>query len=155
SSPRAIAPTTRKQLTYHVSLTPGAQTKYRVVGWLCARQPVSGRTIQVLLPGATVNHAYWDFPLRPQQYSYVRALTDAGYATLNLDMPGSGVSDYPPGLQVTNAANAYVLHQIIQTLHGGQGPYASFGKVILAGWSYGSAVAVLEAGQYADVDGVI
>lgn len=155
SSP-AVASTTCKQLTYHVRLTPGARVQYRVVGWLCAKLPFTGRTIQVLIPGYTVNHLYWDFPLRPQQYSYVRALTNAGYATLNLDSLGSGQSDLPvPGDRVTVEAQAYVMHQIIQTLHGGQGPYSSFGKVILAGVSMGSAIAVVEANRYADVDGVI
>jgi pimeloyl-ACP methyl ester carboxylesterase len=155
SSTHSTVPATCTQLTYHVTLAPGARTQYTVVGWLCGQAPLSRRTIQVLLPGATMNHTYWDFPLRPQQYSYVRALTNAGYATLNLDLLGTGASAHPPADQVTNAAHAYVVHQIIQTLRGGQGPYASFGKVILVGHSYASGVAVLEASQYADVDGVI
>ena len=38
---------------------------------------------------------------------------------------------------------------------GGQGPYASFGKVILVGHSSGSGVIAIEANRYADVDGVV
>jgi pimeloyl-ACP methyl ester carboxylesterase len=116
---------------------------------------LTGRTVQVLIPGTTQTHLYWDFPLRPQQYSYVRALTNAGYATLNLDNIGSGQSDLPPGDQVTDEAAAYVVHQIIQTLHAGQRPESSLGKVILVGVSVGSAIAVIEANRYADVDGLI
>jgi hypothetical protein len=97
SSAQTTAPMTCKQLMYKVTLTPQARTHYRVVGWLCGQAPLGGRTIQVLIHGDSLNHTYWDFPLRPQQYSYVRALTTAGYATLNLDMPGAGVSDLPPG----------------------------------------------------------
>jgi pimeloyl-ACP methyl ester carboxylesterase len=85
----------------------------------------------------------------------VRALTNAGYATLALDRLGSGQSDHPPGDQVTVAAQAYVVHQIIQTLHVGQGPASSLGKVILVGHSTGAAIAVIEANRYADADGII
>jgi pimeloyl-ACP methyl ester carboxylesterase len=109
----------------------------------------------VLIPGTTATHLLWDFPLRPQQYSYVRALTNAGYATLNLDRLGSGQSDLPPGDQVTGEAAAYVVHQIVQALHTGQRPASSLGKVILVGHSLGAAIAVVEANRYADVDGLI
>jgi pimeloyl-ACP methyl ester carboxylesterase len=125
------------------------------VGWLCGRPPLSGRTVQILISGTTQTHLYWDFPLRPQQYSYVRALTNAGYATLNLDRLGTGQSDHPPGDRVTNEAQAYVVHQIIQMLHTSQRPASSLGKVILVGHSAGAGIAVVEANRYADVDGVI
>jgi pimeloyl-ACP methyl ester carboxylesterase len=62
---------------------------------------------------------------------------------------------FPQGDQLTYPAKAYVVHQIVQTLRGGQGPYDSFGKVILVGHSSGSVVAAIEANRYADVDGVI
>jgi pimeloyl-ACP methyl ester carboxylesterase len=151
----ALQPPTCQQLQFRVALAPGAPARYKVVGWLCGRPPLTGRTVQVLISGTTQTHLYWDFPLRPQQYSYVRALTNAGYATLNLDRLGSGQSDHPLGDQVTVAAQAYVVHQIIQTLHTGQGPASSFGKVILVGHSAGVAMAIVEANRYADVDGLI
>jgi pimeloyl-ACP methyl ester carboxylesterase len=151
----ALQPPTCQQRQFRVALAPGAPARYKVVGWLCGRPPLSGRTIQVLIPGATQTHLYWDVPLRPQQYSYVRALTNAGYATLNLDRLGSGQSDLPPGDRVTVAAQAYVVHQIVQALRAGQQPQASFGKVILVGHSMGSAIAIFEASRYADVDGLI
>lgn len=70
------------------------------------------------------------------------ALTNAGYATLNMDTLGSGQSDLPaPGDQLTLEAQAYVVHQFIQALHAGQGSESSFGKVILAGLSIGSDIA--------------
>jgi pimeloyl-ACP methyl ester carboxylesterase len=151
----ALPPPTCQKLQFRVTLAPGAQAHYKVVGWLCAKPPLTGRTVQVLLAGGTANHLYWDFPIRPQQYSYVRALTNAGYATLNLDNIGSGQSDLPPADQVTTDAAAYVVHQIVQALRAGQRPEFSFGKVILVGHSNGSAVAVVEANRYADVDGLI
>jgi pimeloyl-ACP methyl ester carboxylesterase len=151
----ALQPPTCQQRQFHVALAPGAPVRYTVVGWLCGRPPLTGRTIQVLIPGTAATHLYWDFPLRPQQYSYVRALTNAGYATLNLDRLGTGQSDLPPGDQVTVAAQAYVIHQIVKALHTGQGPASSLGKVILVGHSLGSAIAIDEANRYADMDGVI
>jgi hypothetical protein len=117
-----LQPPTCQHLQFRVALAPGAPAHYKVVGWLCGRPPLTGRTVQVLIPGSTLDHLYWDFPLRPQQYSYVRALTTAGYATLNPDRLGSGQSDLPPGDRVTVEAQAYVLHQIIQTLPTGQRP---------------------------------
>jgi pimeloyl-ACP methyl ester carboxylesterase len=119
------------------------------------RTPLSGRTVQILISGTTQTHVYWDFPLRPQQYSYVHALTNAAYAMLNLDRLGTGQSDHPPGDQVTIAAQAYTVHQIIQALHAVQGPGSSLGKVILVGHSVGAAIPVVEANRYVDVDGVI
>jgi pimeloyl-ACP methyl ester carboxylesterase len=47
-----------------------------------------------------------------------------------------------------------VVHQIIPTLHAGQGPASSLGKVILVGHSTGAAITVVEANQYADADGI-
>jgi hypothetical protein len=87
-----LQPPTWEQLQFHVALEPGLPARYKVVGWLCGRPPLSGRTVQVLISGTTQTHVYWDFPLRPQQHSYVHALTNAGYATLNLDRLGSDQS---------------------------------------------------------------
>jgi hypothetical protein len=71
----ALQPPTCQQLQFHVALAPGLPARYKVVGWLCGRPPLSGRTVQILISGTTQTHVYWDFPLRSQQYSYVRALT--------------------------------------------------------------------------------
>jgi pimeloyl-ACP methyl ester carboxylesterase len=144
-----------KKLQFNVTLTPTAVTRYPVIGWLCSKPGLIGRTVQVLLPGSSLSHLYWDFPFRPQQYSYVHALTNAGYATLNLDRLGSGASGLPPGGLVTVDTSAYVVHQIVHSLHSGRASQSAFGKVILVGYSTGSAVAVMEASRYADVNGVI
>lgn len=109
--------------------------------------------VQLLLSGATYGHLYWDFPLHPEQYSYVRALTNAGYATFNLERIGIGESDHPAGNKVTMQVNAFVAHQIVQALRNGQ--LGKFSQVILVGHSLGSGIAVLEAGQYNDVNGIV
>lgn len=138
-----------------VHLSPDDSTVYNVVGWLCGDSPLEGRTIQVLLSGGMYGHVYWDFPDQSGRYSYVKKMNKAGYATFNMDRIGIGQSDHPdPGL-VTLHANAYITHQIIQALRSGEINGVSFSKVILVGHSLGSFIAVEEASQYADVDGVI
>lgn len=157
ASPLAILnpPTLCSDVEFFVTLAPGDPATHRVVGQLCAKPSLRRRVIHVLVSGATYGHVYWDFPLRPGQYSYVKALTDAGYATLNLDRIGIGQSDHPPAAQVTIESNAFVRHQIVQTLREGSLTRFSFSKVILVAHSLGSGIALVEASTYADVDGVV
>lgn len=148
------------KLTFNVALAEGQTANYHVVGWLCGRGDIQHRTIQVLVHGITYSHYYWDFPYKPEQYSYVNALTAAGFATLNLDRIGIGESDHPPALEVTTTSNAYVVHQIVQQLRSGQLDTPSFGRirgkrVMLVGHSLGAGISMLEAGTYHDVDGMI
>ena len=149
-----------EQVTFPVALSPGEAADNTIVAWLCARGPIAGRTIQVLLHGGTYDHNYWDFPLHPEQYSYVRALTDAGYVTLNLDRLGSGSSSHPNPDILTLHANAFTVHQIVQALRAGQVNVSGFGpvggsRVILVGHSLGSYISAIEASTYGDVDGVV
>src|SRR5712675_837809 len=62
-------------------------------------------TLQILVSGSTYSHLYWDWPTAPE-YSYVRWMAEHGYATLNLDRLGIGISSHPPGEQVTVEAHA-------------------------------------------------
>jgi pimeloyl-ACP methyl ester carboxylesterase len=154
-----IAPTCDK-LTFQVALSAGQPANYHVVGWLCGRGSIDHRVLQVLVHGITYSHNYWDFPYKPEQYSYVNYLTAAGYATLNLDRIGIGESDHPPALDVTVTSNAYVIHQIIQQFRAGSVTTPSFGRVkskrvMTVGHSLGSAISMLEAATYHDVDGMI
>ncbi|MBO0777878.1 MAG: alpha/beta fold hydrolase, partial [Ktedonobacteraceae bacterium] len=138
-----------------MTLSPIDPTVYRVATWLCAQGSLNGKTVQVLVHGSTYDHNYWDFPSVPQKYSYVRQITGAGYATLNMDRIGTGLSDHPPALSVTLQSNAYVLHQLVQALRNGKVYGIRFPKVMLVGHSFGSVITVAEASQFADVDGVI
>jgi pimeloyl-ACP methyl ester carboxylesterase len=135
-----------------VSLQEGQPANYEVVGKLCSK-PNGKKVVHLLLSGATYGSVYWDFPLLPEFYSYVRHLTGAGYATLNIDRIGIGESSRPPADQVTIQANAFVVHQLIQALHDGR--IGSFSKVILVGHSLGSGIALSEQAQYGDANGLI
>ena len=64
-----------------VALARGEPKQYQVYGQLCGQSPLGDRTVQVLVSGTTYSHIYWDFPYQSENYSYVDALTQAGYAT--------------------------------------------------------------------------
>ena len=141
-----------KESRLAVAIAEGQPANYEVVGRLCYK-PNNKNIVHLLIHGATSSHLYWDFPLSPEKYSYVRKLTQAGYATFNFDRIGIGQSDHPPAELVTIQANAFVTRQIVQALRDGR--LGTFSKVILVGHSLGSGIAIAEAGQYGDVDGVI
>jgi len=97
---------------------PGAadQTMW---GQLCYRGQDQPRTVQVLMPGATYNHLYWDFPYGNGYYSYVGAATAAGYATFDVDPVGQGNSSHPASAEVTLTAEAVALHDAVTALRSG------------------------------------
>jgi pimeloyl-ACP methyl ester carboxylesterase len=138
-----------------VRLSAAASVTYRIAGWLCADGTPQGHTVEVLIPGLTYGASYWNFPVGPARYSYVRAATAAGYATLAIDRLGTGASDHPPGAQVTAMSEASALHDVVAQLRAGKVGHVSFGKIVLVGHSYGSDIALREAAAYADVSGVI
>jgi pimeloyl-ACP methyl ester carboxylesterase len=116
-------------------------------GKLCT--PQGATTVQVLIPGGTYNGSYWDIAYTPEIRSYRQSMNDAGYATLAVDRLGTGRSSKPLSTLVTASAQAAAVHQVIQTLR------PRFTKVLVGGHSIGSAMAMIEAGTYHDVDGVI
>ncbi|HET7639857.1 MAG TPA: alpha/beta hydrolase [Ktedonobacteraceae bacterium] len=138
-----------------VALAAGQAPAYHLAGWLCWQGTLADKTVQLLTPGGTYDHTYWDFSLQPDVYSYVRAATAQGYATFNYDRLGTGLSDHPAPLAVTFPAETYILHQLVQQTRAGTITGAPVTKVLHVGHSYGSMVAVNEAATYHDVDGVV
>lgn len=143
------------QASTPVTLSPLNPTIYHVATWLCSQGPIAGKTVQVLVHGATYDHTYWNFPISAQTYSYVKQMTNAGYVTLNFDRIGTGLSDTPPALQVDLQSNAYVLHQLVQDLRNGSFSGVSFSKIVLVGHSFGATTVIEEASQFADAGGII
>lgn len=126
---------------------------YTMAGTLCTPATSAG-TVQVLIPGGFYNRSYWDISVEPQIRSFRRAMNNAGYATLTIDRLGTGHSSTPPSVLLTAIAQAGAVHQVVRALRSGsEGP--QFDKVILGGHSLGSAIAVIEAATYRDVDGVL
>lgn len=153
ASDRSHSGATCRDYMFAVSMTPGQPRKYHVFGRLCYRGNPHGKTIQVLLPGGTYDHNYWDFPYQSRNYSYVEYLTRRGYATLDLDRLGFGYSSVVDPLRDTSATQAYVVHQVIHDVRSGK--VGEFGKIIEVAHSLGSYVLWWEAGTYHDVNGVI
>jgi pimeloyl-ACP methyl ester carboxylesterase len=131
---------------------PADQTMW---GQLCYRGSREPGTVQVLVPGATYNHLYWNSPYGDGYFSYVDAATAAGYATFDVDPIGQGNSSHPPSADVTLTAEAVALHGAITALRSGIVDGHPFSHVITVGHSIGSVDAWLEAAQYQDVDALI
>lgn len=123
-------------------------------GQLCYRggEP---RAVQVLVPGATYSHLYWNFPYGDGYYSYVDAATAAGYATFDVDPVGDGQSSHPPSSQLDLNGQAVALHDVVAALRSGAVDGHAFARVVLVGHSIGSYAAWLEVARYHDVDAVI
>lgn len=125
-----------------------------LAGELCL--PSGGSdTVVVMMAGSNYNHVYWDFPYQPETYNFRQALERAGYATLVVDRLGNGASTRPPSAQLSATASANALHDIVQTLRRGIDGAAPFARVVTAGHSLSSGIAVLEATRHHDVDGVL
>lgn len=118
-----------------------------VHGRLCA--PPGASTVVVLIPGGTYNASYWDIAYTPEVRSFRLAMNQAGIATLALDRLGTGAGSKPLSALLSASVQATAAHQVIQSVR------PRFAKVIVGGHSIGSAMAMIEAGRYRDVDGVL
>jgi pimeloyl-ACP methyl ester carboxylesterase len=147
--PPASAATACQDVTYpvRIGLTPLVTSQETVAGRLCV--PTGATTVQVLIPGGTYDRTYWDVGFEPSTHSFTQAQNNAGFATLALDRLGTGKSSKPLSALITASTQASAVHQVITTLK------PRFTKVIVAGHSIGSAMAMIEAGTHRDVDGVL
>jgi len=148
----------RGDLRLRVALAPGQPARYTVSGELCSTEAErrDGRTVQLLIPGATYDHRYWDFgTIDGRRYSYARDVAARGYPTLALDMLGTGESSTPPSGQITIDTAAFVAHQAVRGLRDGAFAGIRFGKVIEVGHSLNSIAVWQEAITYQDVNGLI
>ncbi len=128
---------------------------FEIYGELCRPAGSDPSTVQVLLPGGSYNHNYWDISYQPEKYSYVRHMNEAGHTTFNIDRIGTGLSSHPLSTSVSIASNAAVVHQLVQALRAGEIDGKAFEKVVLVGHSLGTLVGMTEASRYKDVDGFI
>ncbi|MFE9745338.1 alpha/beta hydrolase [Saccharothrix saharensis] len=144
AAPASAAPVTCEDLIVPV---PVLGTAHHVYGRLCA--PAGASTVQVLIPGGTYNSSYWDISYSPDTRSYRQAMNRAGIATLAVDRLGTGRSSRPLSALVTASTQAHAVHQVVRAVR------PRFEKVIVGGHSIGSAMAMIEAGTYHDVDGVL
>jgi pimeloyl-ACP methyl ester carboxylesterase len=124
-------------------------------GTLCVPSGRTPGTVMVLVPGATYNSTYWNFPYEPEIYNFRQAMNTDGYATFVLDSLGTGQSSRPPSAMVTTTVQAMAVHDVIRALRDGAIEGIRFAKVILGGHSLGSAATILEAGTYHDENALL
>lgn len=147
-----------KAVTVPVALAAGEPVQYSIFGEICLPPGAQGhgvQTVHLAVHGATYSHLYNAWPYEPETYSYADALMKAGYAVFTFDRIGIGQSSHPPGASVTIAANAFVVHQLVQALRSGAIGKTRFERVVLVGHSLGSITSLAEASAYGDVDGVV
>ena len=157
-SPLGSPVTCRHGIGVPVALAPGQPTAYTISGELCstAAERHRGAMVQLLIPGATYTHDYWDFGVVDDiRYSYARSVAADGIATFAIDPLGTGASSRPASRKITAQADAFVAHQLVQALRDGTIAGIGFGTVIEVGHSLSSLIAWDEAIAYHDVDGVI
>ncbi|WP_370968770.1 alpha/beta hydrolase [Amycolatopsis sp. cg9] len=143
-TPAHAATATCEDLNVPVTVALLPQTMH---GRLCT--PPEARTVVVLIPGGTYNASYWDIGYTPQTRSFRLAMNNAGIATLALDRLGTGASSKPLSTLLSASVQATATHQVIQSVR------SRFPEVIVGGHSIGAAMAMIEAGRYHDVDGVL
>ncbi len=145
----------QRDIQFPVSIPAAGPALLTEWGQLSSPGTTKGRPLLILLSGGTYDHSYWSLPGAAATYSFVDAANRAGFAVLNLDRPGLGSSSKPPAGTLTAESEAATTHQIIAELRNGSIAPFGFGRVILVGHSFGSAVALEEAGVYQDVDGIV
>ncbi|WP_053722028.1 alpha/beta hydrolase [Saccharothrix sp. NRRL B-16348] len=143
-APASAASVTCEDLRVPVTVLGTAHSMH---GRLCT--PTGASTVQVLIPGGTYNSSYWDIAYSPDTRSYRQAMNRAGVATLAVDRLGTGRSSRPLSALVTASTQAHAVHQVVRAVR------PRFEKVVVGGHSIGAAMALIEAGTYHDVDGVL
>jgi pimeloyl-ACP methyl ester carboxylesterase len=144
--------------------------QYVVRGSLVAPASVltaSERAVTLYLHGSTVGEFQWHFrEFRSRGYDFAWEMAERGHASVTIDQLGYGSSDHPHGHDMCTGTLADVAHQVVQALrHGGAvdvggyeldgGPGIAFGRLALAGNSWGTLVAQIEVYSFHDVDALI
>ncbi|WP_066944199.1 alpha/beta hydrolase [Microtetraspora fusca] len=124
-------------------------------GTLCRPSGAAVDTVQLLVSGVTFDQTYWFTPGDPSGRPYARHMTDAGYAVLALDRPGSGLSDRPPAPDVTLDTEVEAIHQVLGRLRDGTLGGHAYRRVIGVGHSFGAGALVAEAARHGDLDAVV
>lgn len=141
-------------LEFQVSLSSGPA---RVAAYLYYHGSYQNRPLQVLVHGATYNHAYWDFQtVNGEDYSYARYMAARHYAVLAIDLPGAGDSDKPPGATLGLADTAGAVNQVVAAMRSGANPLSHpFGPIVLVGHSAGSIAATVAQANWHPADALV
>lgn len=132
--------------------------KAHIYGELCQprQKTKASKTVQLLVPGSTYNHSYYDMPVENGRYSYVSKALDEGFSTFNIDRLATGKSTLPSSSKYTLDSSTDAIHQVITRLREGQVKDRAFDKVVWVGHSLGSSMAWAQAAKYNnDVDAFV
>lgn len=122
-----------------VDVTVATQYCYPSVG--------NSSVVQLLTHGIGFDHSYWNFGGPESEYNYIKAATEAGYATLSYDRIGTGRSTKTdPYTTQQLGVEAYVLATLTVLLR--EGTLSKFSgatipvpsKIVHVGHSFGSAI---------------
>jgi pimeloyl-ACP methyl ester carboxylesterase len=141
-----------RTVTLDVALHDGGPAEYQVHADLHLPDGDTPGSVQLLLSGLTYDSRYWTLP---GENDYVAHQVRAGHAVLALDRIGTGGSSRPPADEVTVDGNLAVVHRVVTALRAGEAGLPAFERVFLVGHSLGSGLALLEAGEHHDVDGIV
>jgi pimeloyl-ACP methyl ester carboxylesterase len=134
---------------------PGADPG-TIYGHYCRTAVENGSPLQILVPGSTYSHVYWDMPGVDASYSYARFMNRHGYDTLAIDRLGIGHSTRPVlSVFVDAHSNASALHQVVDSVRARGVAGRRYGRIVLTGHSYGTFTSDLTAATYGGVDGII
>jgi alpha-beta hydrolase superfamily lysophospholipase len=127
-----------------------------IYGRYCHTAHDTGHPLQILVPGVTYTHLYWDLPGFDGRYSYVDFMSRHGYDTLAVDRLGIGRSSRPTlAVHVDAYSNADALHQVVESVRTNGLAGRHYEKIVLTGHSYGTLTSDLTAATYGGVDGII
>jgi len=142
-----------KAKRFHVALE--AIPEASMFAEVCAKDSeFDGKPVQILLHGGTYDHTYWDWPNRPNKFSYVLAATARHYVTVNIDRLGYGRSSRPDGSRLSFKLSAIAVNQVVQQIKSGLLGFHPE-TIILNGHSMGGIIAEIVASNSADVDAII
>lgn len=142
---------------YRVPVSLATIGPAHLYGELCTPRGASltQNAVQLLVPGSTYNHTYYDMPVPPGTYSYVSQAIAAGYSTFNIDRLATGQSSLPPSTSYTLDAGVEALQQVVTALRSGAIGDRPFDTVVWVGHSLGSSMARSAAANHRDIDAFV
>jgi pimeloyl-ACP methyl ester carboxylesterase len=110
-----------------------------------------GTPVLVMIHGASDTHTVFDFA---PGFRAAPELAELGVPVLTVDRVGYGASSHPNGDSLDYPTSAGYVHEVIAAVRGGALGFVP-SAVVLLGPSAGGDIALVEAGTYHDVDGLI
>lgn len=136
-------------------LSGSTEPGFTIHGKLCLPEGGAPKTVMLAMHGILYTNGYWNVEYKPDTYNFSQYMNEAGYAVFAIDRLGYGGSSKPPAALVTLDAQAEVVHEIIGKLRRGEIGGHRFHRVMLVGYSYGTATSWRETSKYNDADAIL